>query len=80
MRAVHSGLVQIRRRHQRYRRVAALKTTIARPTPPPVRTVRYGQDYAVVDGNGKTIGTIPSPVKAPRLGRNQETVFLWRED
>lgn len=45
----------------------------------PVRIVRRGEKYSVVDGSGRTIGTIPSPGRVPRLGRNEKTVFLWRE-
>ena len=78
MRLVQNGLKQMRKRHRRYRRVETLKSAQGRPAP--VRTVRSGQNYAVLDGSGRTIGTIPSPEKTPRLGRNEETVFLYREN
>ena len=80
MRLAQNGLTQIRKRHRRCRRVAALRGGPRRTTPPPVWTVRHGKNYEVLDGFGDTIGTIPSPEKTPRLGCNEETVYLWRDN
>ena len=64
----------------RYLRRIDLRGEPIRTIPLPVRMVRQGENYRVVDGNGRTIGTIVAPENAPRLGHNEETVFLWREN
>ena len=44
------------------------------------KIVKWGEDFVMLDGLGQPIGTIPSPEKPPRLGRNEETIFLWRRN
>ena len=44
------------------------------------RFVKQGQDFLMLDGSGQPVGTIPSPVKTPRLGRHEATVYLWRRN
>jgi hypothetical protein len=67
-----------RRISDRYRKRPYVRTASVRTVPLPVKIVRRGDSYSVVDGAGRTIGTIPSPGNVPRLGRNEETVFLLR--
>ena len=51
-----------------------------RSIPLPVRIKKQGDEYLVVDGAGRTIGSIPSPGGAPKLGRDEGTLFLWRDN
>jgi hypothetical protein len=66
-----------RRRFGTALRVARVRTL---PLPLPVRLVKKGHSYKVVDGAGRNIGTIPFPENVPRLGRLEQTVYLWREN
>ncbi len=79
MKLVPDGSNLARRLPGRYRRRSDVGSFPVRAVPLPVRIVRRGEKYSVVDGSGRTIGTIPSPGRVPRLGRNEKTVFLWRE-
>lgn len=78
MKLVLHGPRPARRMADRYRKQPYVRTAPVRTVPLPVKIVRRGDRYSVVDGAGRTIGTIPSPGGAPRLGRNEETVFLLR--
>lgn len=51
-----------------------------RTSPMPVRLERQGGNYRLIDGLGRTIGKILAPETAPRLGRHEQTLYLWREN
>jgi hypothetical protein len=78
MKLVPFGPKPARRMADRYRKRPYVRTAPVRTVPLPVKIVRRGDEYSVVDGVGGIIGTIPSPGRVPTLGRNEETVFLLR--
>jgi hypothetical protein len=80
MRLVSNGSRLAKRLADRWRRTTDIRAVPVRSVPLPVRIVRQGGNYAVQDGAGRTIGVIPSPGRAPTLGRNEATIYLWREN
>ncbi len=36
------------------------------------------QDFALCDEYGRLIGTVPHPSRRPRVGRNEETLYVRR--
>ena len=36
------------------------------------------QEFALCDEYGRLIGTVPHPYRRPRVGRNEETVYVRR--
>ncbi len=49
-------------------------------TPLPVtRVVRDGESYTLYDQSGRKVGTIWHAESTPRLGRNEETLYLRRD-
>jgi hypothetical protein len=80
MRLLPNGSKLAQRLAERWRRETDLRVLPVRTVPLPVTIVRKGDNYAVKDGLGRVIGTIRSPGHTPRLGRNEETVYLWREN
>lgn len=63
---------------RRLRRPNLLNASV-RTVPLPVRIEEREDRFVLVDAAGRTIGSIPSPGGAPRLGKNEGTLFLWRE-
>ncbi len=60
-------------------RALIARAALARIPRPVMSFVRFGDYYSLYDKAGRLVGRIPYPVREPRLGRNEETVYLRRD-
>jgi len=68
------NMLHARENHTLIARAARVRTPL-----PVARVARNGESYTLYDRMGTKIGTIWHAESAPRLGRNEETLYL-RQD